>query len=86
LLIWVTHMKTTIEIEDRLLQRAKRYAAQQGTTLRAIIEDALRARLTPRPEATRSHRFSPPIVKGTSQPAIDIADRDALYDHLDAPS
>lgn len=79
-------MKTTVEIDDRLLQRAKRYAAQEGTTLRAIIEDALRARLTVQLKRRSAHRFAPPVVKGSSPPSIDIADRNALFDVLDAGS
>jgi hypothetical protein len=76
-------MKTTIEIDDRLLERAKRHASAHGTTLRAVIEDALRARLAPRPEARARYRFAPPTVRGSSPPAIDVADRNALYDLLD---
>ncbi len=38
-------MKTTIEISDPLLRRAKRLAAKRGTTLKAVIEDALRTEL-----------------------------------------
>lgn len=44
-MIWVTHMKTTIEISDTLLRRAKKLATKRGTTLKAVIEDALRAEL-----------------------------------------
>ncbi|MCC6766154.1 MAG: type II toxin-antitoxin system VapB family antitoxin [Deltaproteobacteria bacterium] len=76
-------MKTTLEIDDRLLERAKRHAAAHRTTLRAVVEDALRARLAARPEATRRYRFAPPIIKGTRPPAVDVADRTALYDLLD---
>ena len=82
-MIWVTHMKTTLEIDDRLLERAKRYAAAQGTTLRAIVEESLRARLAPRSQARQSYRFSPPTVRGDRAPAVDVADRNALYDLLD---
>ena len=35
-------MKTTIEIADSLLIRAKELAAARRTTLRAIVEEALR--------------------------------------------
>ena len=35
-------MKTTIEISDALLRAARRLAAERGTTLRAIVETALR--------------------------------------------
>lgn len=82
-MIWVTHMKTTLEIDDRLLQRAKRYALSQGTTLRAVVEEALRARLTPQPQKKSRYRFAPPKVRGSSPPAVDVADRNALYDLLD---
>ncbi|GAG03667.1 unnamed protein product [marine sediment metagenome] len=35
------HMKTTIDISDNLLLRAKALAKERRTTLRRIIEDAL---------------------------------------------
>ena len=45
----VTHMKTTVEIADPVLERAKRLAQDQHTTLKAIIDEALRAFLDARP-------------------------------------
>ena len=44
----VTHMKTTVEIADALLEDAKRVAAHEGTTLRALIEDGLRRAIADR--------------------------------------
>jgi hypothetical protein len=38
----VTHMKTTIEIATPLLERAKRLAARENTTLRELVEAGLR--------------------------------------------
>jgi predicted transcriptional regulator len=38
-------MKTTVDIADPLFRRAKRLAAKRGTTLKAVIEDALRREL-----------------------------------------
>lgn len=40
-----THMKTTIEMADGLLADARRVAAEEGTTLRALLEEGLRASL-----------------------------------------
>jgi len=45
--------KTTIELPDELADEARRFAAQHGTTMRSLIEDALRRELARRsqPEA-----------------------------------
>ncbi len=39
-------MKTTVEINDVLLERARRHAKETGQPLRAVIEDGLRQLLT----------------------------------------
>ena len=51
--IWVTHMKTTIEVQDDLLERSKRLARQEGTTLRAVIEEGLQLALRARAQQER---------------------------------
>ncbi len=35
-------VKTTIDVHDELLKRAKRHAKETGQTLRAVIEEGLR--------------------------------------------
>jgi len=42
------YMKTTIEIPEALLAEAKRAAAREGTTLRALVETGLRQLLRER--------------------------------------
>ena len=57
----VTHMKTTIEIADSLLLRAKARAREKHITLRSLIEESLAATLDqPVPAA----RVKPVTFKG----------------------
>ena len=44
-MVWLSNMKTTVDIADLLLRRAKRLAAKRNTTLKALIEGALRDEL-----------------------------------------
>jgi hypothetical protein len=55
-----SHMKTTIEIADRLLAEAKALAAKEKTTLRALIEEGLRELLR------RKHEPKPFTLKDCS--------------------
>ena len=67
----VTHiMKTTIEIADDLLARAKRQARRERKTLRDIVEEALRQRLVA-PPAARGFRLKKHPFKGKGrQPGV----------------
>lgn len=49
-----TLMKTTVEIADPLLERARAVAARDGETLRSLIEKALAKEL-----ADRTHKAKP---------------------------
>jgi plasmid stability protein len=76
-------MKTTLQLDDDLLRLAKQRAAAEGIALRAFVEDALRARLLPRAEQRPAFKLDLPVVDGDKQPAVDIADRNALYDLME---
>jgi hypothetical protein len=41
-------MRTIISLDDELHRQAKSFAAEHGTTLTALVEEALRARLAER--------------------------------------
>ena len=80
-------MKTTIELPDDLFVAAKRRAAEERSTLRAIIESGLRAQLR-RPAAGRSRAAKPAIrwvtVDGGVPRDLDLGDRAAMHDWLRA--
>lgn len=81
-------MKTTIELSDALATRAREVARQEGTTLRALVEDGLRQVL----EARRQPRFElrDAAVDGRGlQPEFRDGGwdriRDALYEDTGQP-
>jgi Arc/MetJ family transcription regulator len=82
-MVWFSHMKTTIDLDDELLRLAKQRAAAAGVPLRAYIEDALRARLLPRPRGRSKFALQLPIIEGKAPPSVDVADRNALYDLME---
>lgn len=63
-------MKTTVEIPNPLLEEARRLAARQGTTLRALIEEGLR-RIVAERKRTGTFRLRRATFKGEGlQPAV----------------
>lgn len=58
------HMKTTVEIAPALLREAKRAAAAEGTTLRALIEEGLRTALTSRKTRQAPFKLKLVVMKG----------------------
>jgi Arc/MetJ family transcription regulator len=75
-------MRTTIDLSDELLRLAKRRAVDEGTTLKAVFEDALRRYLEPR-RPRSGYRLSWRVESGRLQPGVDLDDRDALFDLMD---
>jgi Arc/MetJ family transcription regulator len=76
-------MKTTLDLDDAVLAQAKKRSAALGTTLKAFVEDALRARLLGAPGGRKRYRYKMNVVHGTRPPSVDVSDRRALYDYLE---
>lgn len=76
-------MRTTIDIDDRLLALAKKRALEKGTSLRNVIESALRRVLTESKRTPDRFRLQWKTVRGKRLPGIDISDRDALYEKME---
>jgi hypothetical protein len=71
-------MRTTLDLDGRLLRAAKKRAAEDGTTLTRLLEQALRRYLAP-PSSARAPYKLELLVKEGPVPPVDVADRDALY-------
>lgn len=46
--VWGTHIKTTVELPDDLLERSKAVARRENSTLKALIEEGLHLALQAR--------------------------------------
>lgn len=68
-------MKTTLILPDNLVRALKHRATEQGTTLSAVVAEALRRGL----EQTPATDLPPLPAHHMGPPLVDIADRDALY-------
>ena len=75
-------MRTTIELNDELLRAVKREAAKEQTTLRAVVERALRAQLAA-PAKSSGYVLKWRTERGRLQPGVKLDDRDALFDLME---
>ena len=66
-------MRTTISINDDLLKRAKKQAADEGRTLTSLFEDGLKLVLS-KPKPSRRKRIELPVSKDTGGvlPGVDL--------------
>ena len=76
----VFHMKTTLVIPDTLMNRLKREAARRGTTMSALVEEALRRLLDDAPPPAELAPL-PGFAGGRLR--VDVSSRDALYDVME---
>lgn len=76
-------MRTTVNIDPRLLAEAKIVAARTHRSLGAVIDDALRVMLVDRADDTEREDFSLPTDGGTGlRPGVDLEDKEHLAELL----
>jgi len=73
-------MRTTLNIQDDLMRRVKKRAAETGATLSEFVERALRAAVTGQAPCKDRFTFAWKPVPGRTLPGIDLADRDSLHE------
>jgi hypothetical protein len=77
-------MRTTLNLDDRTVAAAKRYAAREGTTLTEVIDRALRQFLAQQSKVREGGFRLELHTRATHVlPGVDLEDRDALYDLLE---
>ena len=78
-------MKTTVELPDELLIRAKKRAAELRRPLRMLVADGLCTQLATRGRAApaaRAKRLRWVTVNGGLPPGVDVASRVKMHEWL----
>ncbi len=78
----VSHMKTTLNIDDSVMERLKKEAARRKTTMSKLVEAGLRRILDEAENDKPIRRRKLPSWDGGGA-AVDISDRDALDDVME---
>lgn len=73
----VSHMKTTLNIDDGVMKRLKAEAARRGCTMSELVESALRTLLRKNRGPAPARPELPSWNMGPM--LVDVADREALY-------
>jgi Bacterial antitoxin of type II TA system, VapB len=74
-------MRTTLDITDPLLVEAKRIADEQHSSLKAVVEDALRLLISRRHSQTAQERPAWPVIDYAKPvPGIDLTKTSELLD------
>lgn len=81
LVVWLGSMKTTINLDDDLLNAVRARAEGRGQTMREVVEEALRRLLTA-PEQSTFH-LELPATPGRRLPTVDVDSNAALAEYLD---
>lgn len=76
-------MKTTLNLDDTVMDRLRREAARQGRTMSELMESALRLffQLQERPGSAAELPELPSFGSGGA--TVDVADRNALYEVME---
>ncbi|MDR1387573.1 MAG: ribbon-helix-helix domain-containing protein [Propionibacteriaceae bacterium] len=75
-------MRTTVSLDDALLEQAKRRATRSGVTLSRVLEDALRRDLAAPPPSSRPVELST-VSGGRLRPGVDPLSNRDLFESMD---
>jgi hypothetical protein len=75
-------MRTTVEISDELFRQLKCKPADEGLTIRQVVESALRVYLDKQTKR-KGYQLSWKTERGRILPGVRLDDCDALFDVMD---
>ncbi len=80
--------RTTVRLDEALLDHAKSEAQRRGLTLTALIEEGLRLVMARRPPGSTKMRVEIPVCRagGGTLPGVDLNDSAALLDLMEERS
>lgn len=84
--VTIRDVKTTLDLDDELVQDAKRRALKERRPLSRLLEDALRAYLWKPDRPRRAFKLKLQIRNISPSPGVDFSDRDSLYERMDGRS
>ena len=81
-------MKTTLDIEDKILAQAKALAAQEQTTLTKLVEQGLALRMRAQLARAGKPRINLPVsnTRGGLFPHIDYCSNKSMFEAADEDS
>ena len=81
-------MRTTVRLDDKLLEEAKKEAARHGKTLTAFMDEAIRQALAQAKHPPPRKRVRLPVSRATggTLPGVDLNDTASLLDIMEGES
>ena len=76
-------MKTTLNLDDRLIREARARATRDGETLTRLIKRALRNYLQPAHGPVRDFRARLLTKRGPALAGVDLDDRELLHERME---
>ena len=77
------HMRTTVRLDDGLLEQARQEARRRGETLTALIEEGLRHELARSKQTPRPRVELPIFDLGGLMPGVDLSNNASLLEILE---
>lgn len=77
----VRNMKTTLNLPDDVMAAVRAKAAEQGTTMTAVVLSALRQAMTQR--TGTPYHIELPTTRGHRMPALDVDSNSAIDEYFD---